>query len=468
MDGGPIHPTEGSHRDPRHPSLPRSNQILYATGAFGAQVLLQTLTVWIFFVYTAEGAGDTPPLAPIAAVGLALTLGRFLDAVHDPIIGYLSDITRSRWGRRVPFIVVGSPVMALAFVLMWLPPVDGTSWWNAAWLAGSLQFYFLMVTVVGAPFTGIYPEIAVRQEDRVGVSSWQLVFGAMGAGVALVATGPMVEVMGFPMMATIIAVIGASSRYVGLLGARGRLHYQPTEDFRAGGVARVLALRLRQTLTNRNFLYLVGSLLCFEAGLLMVTQAIPYYVVELLGLRPAMQAPMTAAIFVTAIVAIPATIVLTRRRGARTVYSWCLIGATITLPALGLIGLAEGTAGLVHAMVIIGVIGLPLSGIFILPDALLAHVVDEDFAVTDSRREAMYFSSRATLEKFGQALATGLFALLLGIFGATAEEPLGLHLVGPAAALTTLAGWALFTFGFRPAPAAPPPPPLTARDADVG
>jgi glycoside/pentoside/hexuronide:cation symporter, GPH family len=388
------------------PILPRSAQVLYATGAFGAQVMLQSMTVWLFFVYAAERADGAPPLAPIAAVGLALTLGRFLDAIHDPIIGYLSDITRSRWGRRVPFVVVGSPIMALAFVLMWLPPVDGTSWWNALWLAGTLQFYFLMVTVVGAPFTGIYPEIAVRLEDRVGISSWQLVFGALGAAIGIVATGPMVEFMGFPMMATVIAVLGASTRYIGLLGARGRLHYQPTERLRDGGV-RLVLLRLRQTLTNRNFVYLVGSLLCFEAGLLMVTQAIPYYVVELLGLRPAMQAPMTAAIFVTAIVAIPLTIRFTRRRGARQVYAWCLVGATATLPMLGLIGLSDGTTGLVHAMVIIGLIGIPLSGIFILPDALLAQVVDEDAASTESRREAMYFSSRATLEKLGQGLRRG-------------------------------------------------------------
>ena len=456
-------PTQG--RYPYRP-LPTSAQALYATGSLGSQVLVQTLTVWLFFFYTSESAGHAAPLAPIAAVGLAMTLGRFMDAITDPIIGYISDVTRSRWGRRIPYIVIGSPIMALAFVALWIPPVDGTSIWNALWLAGALQVYFLMVTIVGAPFTGIYPEIAVTQDERVAVSSWQLVFGIIGAGIALIATGPIVDVIGFPVMATIIAILGAGSRYIGLLGARGRLHYQAPEGINPFEFRTTLIPALRRLATNRNFLVLVGSLVCFNAGLLMATQAVPFYAIELLGLSAAMQAPLTAAFFITATLAIPLVIRTTRRRGARITYARSLVGATILLPLLALIGIVQGTPGLIQAIIILGIIGIPLSGIFILPEALLAQVVDDDARTSNTRREAMYFSSRSTLEKFGQTLATALFALLLALFGSTAEDPLGIHLIGPAAALLTLIGWLIFTRGYRPtAPTSPPTPPESPPSA---
>ena len=430
------------------PRLPLSSRLLYSSSAFGSQLLFQTLTVWIFYFYVAEGAEDRDVLASPLLVGVAMTLGRILDALTDPIMGYWSDVTRSRWGRRFPFVILGAPFMGLMFVLLWLPPVDGTHWANALWLGIVIQFYFVGVTVVGAPYSGIFPELAVTKEDRVSIAAWQLVFGLAGAGVALVATGPIIEVVGFVGMAVFAAVAGTLPRYIGLLGARGRLRYKPPAPAPGQAVTSIF-LALRAMAVNRNFLALVGSLVCFAAGLLMVTQAVPFYVSEIVGRSAAWQAPVTASFFVSALLIVPLVIWLTRRRDKRQVYGWCLLGASLALPLLFLAGFLPGIPPILQVILIIAVIGLPLSGIFILPEALLADVVDEHSLRTDARREAMYFSSRATLEKFGQAVATGIFAVLLAVFGATTDEPMGIRLVGPVAGLLTFAGWLLFWYGYR-------------------
>jgi glycoside/pentoside/hexuronide:cation symporter, GPH family len=426
--------------------LPRSSAMLYASGAAGAQVMLQTLTVWLVYFYVSSDDGR---LAPLVLVGIATTIGRFSDAITDPLIGYWSDVTRSRWGRRAPFIVLGAPFMAAAFILVWTPPMAGEHWLNGIWLAVVLQFYFLMVTIVAAPFTGIYPELAVSDEDRVLVSAWQLVFGLIGAGFALIATPLLIDWIGFAGTGVVVAILGTLPRYLGLWGARGRLHYQPEapasfREFRANAM-----FAFRVTITNRNFLYLLGSLLCFQAGVLMLTQGVPFFVVEVLGLARAMQSVVLASFFVASLVMVPVVVWSTRRYAKRTVYAICLLGASALLPLLGLIGLLDFMPPLMQAVVLIGLIGLPASGILILPDAMLADVVDEDALSTQSRREAMYFSSRATLEKTGQALASGLFIVLLGVFGATAENPLGIRLIGPAAAICTLLGLWLLLRGYR-------------------
>jgi glycoside/pentoside/hexuronide:cation symporter, GPH family len=427
-------------------SLPRSRAVLYASGSAGSQVMLQTLTVWLVYFYVS--AGDYA-LAPILLVGVATTIGRLTDAFTDPLIGYWSDVTRSRWGRRAPFIVLGAPFMALAFMLVWTPPVDGTSWLNGAWLAVVLQVYFLFVTVVGAPYTGIYPELATTERDRVLVSAWQHVFGLLGAGFALLATGPMIEQFGYAGTGVVVAVIGVVPRYIGLWGARGRLSYVPDAVPSAAEFRRTAVYAFRLTFTNRNFLYLMGSLLCFHAALLMLTQGVPFFVVELLGMSEGRVVLVTASFFVSGLIAIPVVVWATRRWDKVRVYAACLVAGSLLLPFIGVVGLLPEVSPLLQAVIILGLVGFPMSGIFILPDALLADVVDEDADRTHFRREAMYFSSRATLEKFGQAAASGLFALLIGAFGATADDPLGIRLVGPVAAGCTALGWWLLVRGYR-------------------
>lgn len=428
--------------------LPRSRAILYAAGSAGSQVMLQTITVWLVFFYVS--AGDYA-LAPILLVGIATTVGRLGDALTDPLIGYWSDVTRSRWGRRAPFILLGAPPMAIAFVLLWTPPVDATHWLNGVWLALILQIYFLFVTIVGAPYGGIYAELAVTTEDRVLVSSWQHVFGLCGAGVALLASGLLIDVVGYAWTGLIVAVLGVVPRLLGLWGARGRLTYVPDVVPSFAEFRRNAVYAARLTFTNRLFLYLMGSLLCFHAALLMTTQVLPFYVVSLLGLGERFVIVVTTSFFFASLFAIPLVIWSAKRFDKARIYAACLLVGAAILPLLSVVDLFGGIPPIAQAMVVMGLVGIPMSGVFIMPDALLADVVDEDSARTHFRREAMYFSSRSTLEKFGQAIASGLFAVLIGVFGATAEEPLGIRLVGPVAALCLLLGWWLLRRGYQDA-----------------
>ncbi len=443
-------------------NVPLSSRLLYASGSFGSHLLFQVIALWIFYFYAAEGAEDRDPLAPVLLVGAAMTVGRIIDAITDPIIGYWSDITRSRWGRRFPFIILGAPYMAAMFMLLWFPPVDGTHWANALWLGVVIQLYFVGVTIVGAPYTGIFPELAITKEDRVSIAAWQILFGLAGAGVALIATGPIVEFIGFPGMALFAAIAGTLPRYIGLLGARGRLVYEPPPPVRGEFWSSLLGA-LRIMVTNRSFLVLVGSFVCFSAGQLMLVQAVPFFVTEIVGRSEAWQAPVTAAFFVSALAMVPLIVQLTRRRDKRQVYSWCLLLSALALPALFFAGFIPGIPPLVQIIIIIAVVGLPLSGVFLLPDALLADVVDDDSLKTDARREAMYYSGRATLEKFGQTVATGLFAILFAVFGQTAAEPLGIRLIGPVAGLLVFAGWLAFWYGYRIREAELETPPHIAR-----
>ncbi|MBI4570826.1 MAG: MFS transporter, partial [Chloroflexi bacterium] len=147
--------------------LPLLNKLLYASGSVGANITFQTVAAWLIFFYAPPEDAGRATLVPIAFVGAILVASRVIEAVDDPFIGYWSDRTRSRWGRRLPFIVLGTPLLALTFFLLWTPPVDHESLWNGLYLFALLEAFFLFNTLVGGPYDALLPEIATSSKDRV-------------------------------------------------------------------------------------------------------------------------------------------------------------------------------------------------------------------------------------------------------------------------------------------------------------
>jgi len=97
-------------------------RLLYGVGSFGSSLLQQTVLLWIFFYYAPPAGQGLPTRVPASLMGLAMAIGRLVDAIADPPVAYLSDRLRSVRGRRRPFIIVGAPLLALAFALLWRPP----------------------------------------------------------------------------------------------------------------------------------------------------------------------------------------------------------------------------------------------------------------------------------------------------------------------------------------------------------
>jgi GPH family glycoside/pentoside/hexuronide:cation symporter len=90
--------------------LPRHNMLLYASGSFAGNVISRTKDLWlIFFFAPPEDETDIARRSSILAVGAVLAVARVIESFDDPFIGYWSDRTRSRWGRRIPFVLFATP-----------------------------------------------------------------------------------------------------------------------------------------------------------------------------------------------------------------------------------------------------------------------------------------------------------------------------------------------------------------------
>ena len=449
--------------------LPRRVQLFYASGSVAGATLSQSWSLWLIYFYAPPAdagiAARVPELGGLdgrVVLGLVLTAARLVESLDDPLIGYWTDRTDSRWGRRIPFIVLGAPWWALSFALLFSPPVEGSATANLVFLFIVAELHFLFSNLAGAPMEALLPHIARGPSERVSVATWQVVFGLVGAAIGLSVSSLLQAAFGFQAMAITLAAIALTSRYVALAGS---WRYARTD---ATPSTPGLRLALRQTLANRPFLAFLPSFVLFQVGLQMLTALLPFYVeavlggVTFLGFEGAADEGvftflLTAAVLLGMLTALPGFARYARRLGKARAYRLAMLGAASAFSLLFVMGFIPGVPRLLQAVVGIFIAGLPTAGVFLFPNIITADIVDYDQTRTDTRREAMFYGTQNLLEKFATAASPLLFALIL-LAGDSAEHPLGIRLVGPVAGALVLLGYLAFrAYRLDDAPAPPLP-----------
>ena len=133
-------------------TAPLHIRLAYAMPAFALAIIGIPVYVYIPKFYTDVVGID------IAAAGLLLFGVRIFDALTDPVMGTLSDNTRSRFGRRRPYILMGSVLIAAALIFLFNPPAADPKW-STLWFAGWIYALFLFWTLVAVPYESLGPEI---------------------------------------------------------------------------------------------------------------------------------------------------------------------------------------------------------------------------------------------------------------------------------------------------------------------
>jgi GPH family glycoside/pentoside/hexuronide:cation symporter len=432
-------------------ALRHHEKLLYTVDMIGGQALAQTRNLWLLFFLAppvGEGGRTLVPgldiwgfhVDPRPLAGALLTVGRIIEAIDDPLIGYWSDNTRSRWGRRIPFILFSTPFMGVFFALLWLVPTGEASVINAVYVFLILEFFFLTSSLSGQPYEALLPEIARTNQERVGMVAWQFYFGIVGAVFGLVVSGVLKDLFGFLAMGSVIAALGVMARYAGLRGVWRAGRSQPKETKRTP-----LLGTLRSTLQNKQFLYFLPTFLLFQLSLTMIIAWLPFFVEEVLQAEDA--GIMTSVLTGSALLSMVLSTVVLRRlattRGKRWVYLACLLGTSVLTPLLFLAGFVPGVPKLVQGIIMTLLLGMPLAGVNLLPRAITADITDYDAIRTGARHEAMFYAAQNLFEKIGLSFAPLLLGIIL-LLGDTMDDPLGIRLVGPAAGVITIFGFLIF------------------------
>jgi glycoside/pentoside/hexuronide:cation symporter, GPH family len=415
------------------PRLPLRAKLMYASASLGGEALTQSRSLWLLYFYTE--ANDY--LSPLA-VGAILTVARLIETVDDGLVGFWSDRTRSRLGRRIPFVLAATPFWALFGFLLFTPPTSSAAA-TAAYLFIVLELYFLASTFAGGPYEALLPEIAPSSEERIQITWMRVYFGVAGAAIGLVLSGLLIDVAGYAAMAAVIAILALVARYVGLAGVWR--HASRTQEPAEVG----LGDALRATLANRYFLLFLPTFALFQLGFQVLLGVLPFLVKAALDVdeEGAWVGALAAVAIGTMALTIPLAARLARRRPKHEVYRLFLLSAVVLFPFLAFAGFLPGIPVEVQLVAGMVIVGLPIAGNYLFPAPLTADIIDYDELRTGMRREATYFGAQNFVEKTTSALAPLILGILLTL-GRSSDDHLGIQLVGPVAAVLVLLGYLAF------------------------
>ncbi|MFO7715004.1 MFS transporter [Desulfosarcina sp.] len=385
-------------------------RLAYALPAFALAIIGIPVYVYIPKFYTDVVGID------IATVGALLFGVRLFDAVTDPLMGTLSDRTRSRFGRRRPYILAGSILIAVALIFLFNPPVTSVAW-STVWFAFWIYALFLFWTLVTIPYESLGPEITYDYNARTALFAWRdgfLIAGTLAAAAspALVqaifqtgddATGQRSQFFWISMIYAPL-VVGMCGWCVRVVRER---EYVPS-------VAAAVGWRdLRTVFANRPFMILLAAYTISAIGSNLPATLILYYVQYVLGSN---QADLFLLLyFVTGILLLPVWVRLARRFGRKE--AWIASMAVNTGAFMGVFFLGPGDTAIYAILVVVS--GIGFGATLALPSAIQADVIDYDELKTGRRREGQYIGLWSIAKKMAAAIGVGVGLAVLGAVGYT-------------------------------------------------
>jgi GPH family glycoside/pentoside/hexuronide:cation symporter len=427
------------------PRLGRREKWIYGSGDLGF-----SLTNTILNVYLALFLTDVVGVKP-AVAAIAFFIGSTWDYINDPIVGYISDRTRSRWGRRRPFLLFGAIPFAAAFCLLWWRPPLETTLGLGIYYSAAYALFDTAATFVYMPFYALTPELTDDYDERTGLTSRRMFFSILGTLIAF--TLPLAIVDGFRpehagrvlLMGGIFGLISALPLFLVFWGTRERPEFmerQQTPNLRKSIAA---------ALKNKPFLFGLGLFL-FNGVTMSIIQVVLLYYVKYVVRREGQSDLIMATIFVVAILALPLWEWISHRLNKRWAYISGISFLAVVLLVLS--SLTPGTA-LAFIMVLCVLAGIGVSAMHVMPWAIIPDAIEYGELQSGERQEGMFYSLITLAQKVASSIAVPLALLVLQASGyvpnSTVQPPsavFGIRMVaGPVPAFTLCIG-ILFTVLF--------------------
>lgn len=377
------------------------NRWLYALTMLGLQIPVQVFNVSLLFFYT-----DVKRLPPQWSA-TALTLYAFYNAVNNPLIGYLSDRTQTRWGRRLPYLWFGTIPWLIIFGLLWLAPFNGNEQPVALllYMVVGIVLYDGIGTAISTAYYSLLPEMFPSYEERTDVAVRMNLFltVALLAGVALPPL--LAQQVGWGTMGIIFALVALVATYSGYRGMFERGGPSVSEDFS-------FFAAFKATFFNRSFLPMtVAQTMRFVTTNALSTGMI-FYVKYSLGADAGQTTLILATAFIVAALALyPWRLLIANRFEARTTALCGYAATALAAIPLWFVNTLQG------AVIVAAFIGVAFAGIFLMDNVLIADVIDEDEVKTGQRREGMYFGLNGLVVTLSAAIVSVVFGIIAPAYG---------------------------------------------------
>ena len=389
--------------------IPTRELLTYCAPAGGIGFMAMLVSIYFLKFST-----DVLLIAP-ATMGLLFGLSRFWDAVSDPLLGFLTDRTRSRFGRRRPWMLAGAIPMGAAFVMMWSPPEALVGSALTLWMGTAIVAFFTGLTMIDVPHAALGAEITDHYHERTRLFGTRRIVFGVGSLLAVAAITAF-ETLPDPRLAgRIVAPIAAALGIV--LTAYAVWNVRERAEFQGRG-ARHPFHAFRDVWRNRNARILILVFTSQQLGIVSLTVSIPFFAEYVLG-TPEYTSLYIGAMLGASVLGVPLWVRFAPRWEKRTGLLFAMVAAGLAIACLTVA--PAGNVALVVAVASLG--GLAAAGCDVLFPSLQADVIDSDELHSGERKEGAYFATWSFAAKTSGALASTLVGVTLGAMGFAPNAP---------------------------------------------
>jgi len=366
-----------------------------------------TLISFYYLVFLTDVVRIRPALA-----GTVILISKIYDAITDPFEGVIADRTRTRMGRRRPYLLAGIPLVFLSFFALFYPTSFAQESARFAFVIVTYLFYSTVVSIVMLNYNALQSELTLDYFERTTLSAARIFFSTVGSIAAALVPLEIVKAFdsvrsGYIAMGLTFGVIFAVPFVATVLTTRERAEFQrPPQrfDWRKTYI---------QPFKTRTFVYALLMYLCAFVAMDAVSSIVVYYVKYYLG-RSSEVSYVNGTLLIAQVVSLPFYSWLSRRTSKRIGY---ITGAAIWMLAMVVSGLITPTSPVWAVYVFAAIVGIGTGGIVVMIYAIFPDIPDVDELATGERREGTYSALITFVRKLSSAVAIFLVSNALSIAG---------------------------------------------------
>jgi GPH family glycoside/pentoside/hexuronide:cation symporter len=352
-----------------------------------------------------------------SVAGILWSIYGLWNAVNDPLMGQISDKTRSKFGRRVPYVALGAIPLGLSFFFLWTPPSQ-SPFTLAAYFLMILFIFDTLYSLTFIAYNALFPEVAPAPRDRIDLSATREILATVALLLSFILAPIIAEEMGYFTMGAIMGTLIAAGYLVAMIGVKER----PVDETREQAFG--LGHSLRIVLANKAFRWFLGANISKEYIWLLLASMLPFWRKYALGIQDQVNVfgvnlsggdAEAVLLGVPILLAIP-TLLIWRSLVAKLGYrkTW-MIGTLTFIPGLLVMAFANDFyTGLLGTMLTIP----GLANSMIMPFPVISEIIDDDAQQAHGfRREGLFFGMNSGIIKLAFSAQGLLFALVTAVTG---------------------------------------------------
>lgn len=388
-------------------TLKKTSPFRYGIGMFGTSMPINMFKSFAAIFYVDMLGLD------MKKYSLVLFIYTFVDAIDNPVYGFLSDRTRTKWGRRRPWLIIGAPLLVLCFILFYNVPSFVES------EKGMLFIYMLLMyiltgtldSLVNANYGALFPELFQSDSERAKTNGIRQICQLFAMAISIALTPMITEKIGYRKTSLIYGILAVAVMMYSFIGCKESTNYEELEKPRL--LDSIIAL-----IKNPHFWIFGFAGAFYSAAFALISQALPFYVKYNLGLGGSSTTIMLGIVLGVAVIGIVIWSKISKKVAVMKIWRTGFI-----IMAIGFIPLYFAKT-LPVAVVIAGVMGFGIAACLTTMDCIGAKIVDDDYQRNGVKREGIINSLMGVMNRLNGLYTSLAFYIASSCFGfVNGDEP---------------------------------------------